>query len=83
MYNDLLKGYSKKDYVYIIEGCLDTYVSHEPASNRLCAICGEYDWDICEGLVKDIKKAKDIEDLYRKSQKHNMKKHHQKILKLR
>lgn len=64
MYNDLLNNYSDDDYVYIIEGCLNDYVSFEPDIKETCPICGSWDWPLCDGLVKDIKKSKNMEDLF-------------------
>ena len=66
MFNDLLKGYNEDEYVYIIEGCLEDKVSYESAGNKICPLCGEPSWDICSGLVKDIRKAKVVDDLYYK-----------------
>lgn len=65
MLNDMLKGYNKNDYVYIIEGCTNLYVSDKPCNGEPCSICGDYEWIYCEGFVSDIRKAKDIEDLER------------------
>lgn len=63
MLNDMLKGYKKNDYVYIIEGCIDLYVSDKPCKDEPCSVCGDYEWPCCEGFVSDIRKAKDKEDL--------------------
>lgn len=63
MLNDMLKGYKRDDYVYIIDGCMDLYVSDKPANDEPCSVCGNYDWDYCEGYVSDIRKAKDLDDL--------------------
>lgn len=63
MLNDLLKGYDKHDYVYIIEGCMNLYVSDEPCTYETCEICGDSDWPYLDGYVSDILKAKDEDDL--------------------
>ena len=64
MYNDLLEDCNEDDYVYVIEGCLNDYISDKPAPDDPCPICGSYDWDICNGYVKDIRQATDLEELY-------------------
>ncbi len=64
MYNDLLIDIEDNEYVHVIQGCLNTYISDKPAPDTPCAICGEYDWEICEGYVSDIKKANDLDQLY-------------------
>lgn len=65
MLNDMLEDYNKDEYVYIIEGCMDLYVSDQPANDEPCPVCGDYDWDYCEGYVSDILQAKDLDDLER------------------
>lgn len=63
MFNNLLGDYKGNDYVYIIEGCLNDYASLEPANNERCPICGEEKWPITEGYVKDIKRAKELNEI--------------------
>ena len=65
MFNDILKGYHDEAFVYIIGGQSGTYVSYSPAFEQTNVISagGIYDWDICSGFVKDIKKAQSFEEL--------------------
>ena len=62
MYEEILKNYNDDDYVYIIEGCMNQYASKYPASDKPCEICGDYDWPVIDGKVKDIKAAKSIKE---------------------
>lgn len=55
-YNELLKDRDDEEYVYIIEGCYDIYVSNHEPSDEPCQMCGSYDWIIDHGLVKNLKK---------------------------
>lgn len=63
MYDDLLDNYNEDEYVYIIEGCMNYFVSKTPASDKPCDICGDYDWPVVDGYVEDIRNAKDKEEL--------------------
>ena len=63
MYDFLLKKYKDDEYVYIIDGCTDIYVSKKPCKNKKCPICGDDSWPIVEGTVSDIKSIKTYEEL--------------------
>lgn len=63
MLNNMLKEYKNNEYVYIIDGCMDLYVSDKPSTEEPCPVCGDYDWVYCEGYVSDIRKAKDLDEL--------------------
>lgn len=63
MYNKILNGYHDDSYVYIIGGQSGPYVSYVPTRDQTGVIGGEYDWDICNGLVKDIRRASSLEEL--------------------
>ena len=81
MFNKILNGRNSDEYVYIIEGCTTKFASSEPPSDKPCPLCGEFDWEVCQGLVKDIRRARRIEDLYR-TNKANIETSKRKSLKL-
>ena len=65
MFNELLTGYHDEAFVYIIGGQSGTYVSYDTAGEQtnVISVGGIYDWNICSGYVKDIRKAKSFEEL--------------------
>lgn len=63
MYDFLLNKYKDDEYVYIIDGCTDIYVSKEPCKYQKCPLCGDRAWPIVEGKVSDIKSIKTYEEL--------------------
>lgn len=63
MYNEILNGYHDDSHVYIINGQSGPYVSYVPAKDQTSVVGGECDWDICNGIVRDIKQATSLEEL--------------------
>ena len=65
MYSKLINEFKElkdNDYVYVIQGCTNYFVSKNPIEEQ-CDICGDFSWIVCEGLVKDIKRAKNLTHL--------------------
>ena len=57
------KNINDDDYIYIVEGCLDNYVTKDMPMINVCDICGDMPTVICEGISKDIKRAKNFKQL--------------------
>ena len=72
MYSDLInedKYLNENDYVYVIQACTNIIISKYPLDSDPCPICGDFSWIICEGIVKDIKKAKSLTHLQQLKEK--------------
>ena len=71
MYNEILNGYSDESHVYIVNGEAGPYVSFVSANDLTGVFGSEYHWDVCNGLVKDIRDATTPEELPHLTQAHN------------
>lgn len=61
IYDELLDGYNKDDYVYIIEGCFGPYVDYVEPELEPCEFCGETPYVIMEGYVEDLISSEKID----------------------
>lgn len=61
IYDELLDGYNKDDYVYIIEGCFGPYVNFFEPELEPCEFCGETPYVIMEGYVEDLISSEKID----------------------
>lgn len=61
IYDELLDGYNKDDYVYIIEGCFGPYVDFFEPELEPCEFCGETPYVIMKGYVEDLISSEKID----------------------
>ena len=57
-YSELLDGYNENDYIYIVDSCMNVYATTERPELRICETCGDTEWIIEEGYLKDLKEHK-------------------------
>lgn len=75
MFNELIKEYNDKDYVYVVDGCLDLYISMiKPESNLgPCPVCGKHEWLVAEGEVDILRGFKSLSEYDEYTEKNEVK----------
>lgn len=53
-FNELLKEYDENDYVYVVERCMDYYVTKTEPSPHYCEACGCNDVIIAKDYVYNL-----------------------------